>query len=66
MFINVHLLILDESKLFIKTLGYNILFFRVTFAESCLAFVVYENDVCRGEIEKEENTQDAVSSPKEK
>uniref|UniRef100_A0A7E4USB4 Uncharacterized protein n=1 Tax=Panagrellus redivivus TaxID=6233 RepID=A0A7E4USB4_PANRE len=34
---------------------------HVTFADSCLVYIVYENDVCRGEIEKEENTADINS-----
>ncbi|KAI1707974.1 hypothetical protein DdX_12210 [Ditylenchus destructor] len=31
---------------------------RLTFADTCLVYVVYGNDDCRGEIEKEENTID--------
>lgn len=35
--------------------------FSITFAETCLVFLVYEDDTCRGEQEKDENTLDAVS-----
>uniref|UniRef100_A0A914YS14 Uncharacterized protein n=1 Tax=Panagrolaimus superbus TaxID=310955 RepID=A0A914YS14_9BILA len=38
---------------------------KVTFSDTCLAFIVYENDPCRGETagEKEENTQDIAVTP---
>uniref|UniRef100_A0A914Q784 Uncharacterized protein n=1 Tax=Panagrolaimus davidi TaxID=227884 RepID=A0A914Q784_9BILA len=38
---------------------------KVTFSDKCLTFVVYDNDLCRGENggEKEENTQDIAPSP---
>ncbi|KAI1730496.1 hypothetical protein Ddc_03195 [Ditylenchus destructor] len=34
---------------------------RLTFADTCLVYVVYGNDDCRGEVEKEENTIDPLS-----
>ncbi|KAH7724957.1 hypothetical protein AAVH_07549 [Aphelenchoides avenae] len=33
----------------------------ITFADTCLVYLVYEDDACRGEAEKDENTLDAAS-----
>ncbi|KAI6227139.1 hypothetical protein M3Y95_00695000 [Aphelenchoides besseyi] len=38
---------------------------KITFDDTCLVYVVYGNDVCRGEAEKEENTLDEAIKPQE-
>lgn len=37
-------------------------FFRVTFMRSCLVYMVYEHDQCRGELEEDENTVEPLPS----